>query len=158
MESGHKARPREREFLGRAALAHPPTPPHSSPARDTFLSAGLSSPNACRQGGTHSGTVPAGRGSKGDSRGGTAGNRGAKLAFGKTRIALLANFSLTCARRRAYGGRAAVARKKSVVISCWLIKISLSHAHQVICHGVRFSPRASARIHSPIELSLTACE
>jgi len=35
--------------------------------------------------------VPTGRGSKGESREGTAGTRGAGLVFGKTRIALLAN-------------------------------------------------------------------
>ena len=59
------------------------TTPQSSPARDTFPSAGLSSASVCRQGGTHSGTVPTGRGSRGDSREGTAGNRGAGLVLEK---------------------------------------------------------------------------
>ena len=46
-------------------FAHATTTPQSSPARDTFSSAGLSSSSVCRQGETHSGTVPTGRGSKG---------------------------------------------------------------------------------------------
>ena len=74
---------------------------------------------AANQGGTHSGTVPAGRGSRGGSRGGTAGTRGAGLVFGKTRIALLAKFWLTRAPGRAFGGRAAVARlPKSYATAC----------------------------------------
>ena len=89
------------------------TPPQWSPARDTFPSAGLSSPNACRQGGTHSGTVRTGRGSKGGSRGGTTGIRGAGLVFGKSGMALPATLSLTRAPRRPYDGSAAVARLPS---------------------------------------------
>ena len=50
---------------------------------------------------------------EGDSREGTAGNRGAGLALDKTGIALPAYLSLTCAHRRADGGRAAVARLPS---------------------------------------------
>ena len=50
---------------------------------------------------------------KGETREGTAGNRGVGLVFGKTKMALLANFQLTRAPRRAYGGRAAVARLPS---------------------------------------------
>ena len=46
--------------------------------RDLSSSAGLSSSSSvCRQGGTHSGTVATRRGSRGGSREGTAGNRGA---------------------------------------------------------------------------------
>ena len=64
-------------------------------------------------------TVPAGRGSRGGSRGGTAGTCGAGLVFGKTRIALLAKFWLTRAPGRAFGGRAAVARlPKSYATAC----------------------------------------
>ena len=66
--------------------------------------------SVCRQGGTHSGTVPTGRGSKGDSREGTAGIRGVGLVFKKSGMALPATFSLTRAHRRACGGRAAAAR------------------------------------------------
>ena len=69
-----------------------PPSPQQSPARDTFPLAGLSSSSVCRGSGTHSGTVPTGRGSKGETRVGTAGNRGVGLVFGKTRMALLANF------------------------------------------------------------------
>ena len=80
-------------FVEAALRTHPPTSPQLSPARDSFPSAGLSSSRVCvaNQGGTHLGTVPTGRGSKGESREGTAGTRGAGLVFGKTRIALLAN-------------------------------------------------------------------
>ena len=67
----------------------------SWPARDTFPSAGLSSPNACRQGGTHSGTVPTGRGSGDDSRESTAGTRGVGAASKKSGMALPATLSLT---------------------------------------------------------------
>ena len=63
-----------------------------SPARDTFPLDGLSSSSVCRESGTHSGTVPTGRGSKDETRVSTAGNRGVGLVFGKTRMALLANF------------------------------------------------------------------
>ena len=79
---------------GRAIFASyaQPTPPQPSPARDTFPLAGLSSLSVCRQGGTHSGTVPTGRGSKGETREGTAGSRGVGLVFGKFKMALLANF------------------------------------------------------------------
>ena len=66
--------------------------------------------SVCRQGGTHSGTVPTGRGSRDDSREGTAGIRGVGLAFEKSGMALPATFSLTRAHRRACGGRAAAAR------------------------------------------------
>ena len=58
----------------------------------TFPLAGLSSSSVCRESGTHSGTVPTGRGSKDETRVSTAGNRGVGLVFGKTRMALLANF------------------------------------------------------------------
>ena len=69
-----------------------PPSPQQSPARDTFPLAGLSSSSVCRGSGTHSGTVPTGRGSKDETRVSTAGNRGVGLVFGKTRMALLANF------------------------------------------------------------------
>ena len=115
------------------------TPPQWSPARDTFPSAGLSSPNACRQGGTHSGTVRTGRGSKGGSRGGTTGIRGAGLVFGKSGMALPATLSLT-------------PDAHPVNLTMGALR---AHASQVIRHGVRsrFSPRASARIHSYNELT-----
>ena len=69
--------------------------------------------SVCRQGGTHSGTVPTGRGSRDDSRESTAGIRGVGLAFEKSGMALPATFSLTRAHRRAWGGRAAAARLTS---------------------------------------------
>ena len=48
---------------------------------------------------THSWTLDSADGTRleGGSCEGTAGTRGARLVFGKTRIALLANFQLTCA-------------------------------------------------------------
>eukprot|EP00312_Isochrysidales_sp_CCMP1244_P037362 CAMPEP_0202770902 /NCGR_PEP_ID=MMETSP1388-20130828/39748_1 /ASSEMBLY_ACC=CAM_ASM_000864 /TAXON_ID=37098 /ORGANISM="Isochrysis sp, Strain CCMP1244" /LENGTH=167 /DNA_ID=CAMNT_0049439779 /DNA_START=99 /DNA_END=603 /DNA_ORIENTATION=+ len=64
---------------------------HNDPAaiaRDRFRSVGLSSPSVCRQGGTYSGTVPTGRGSRDDSREGTAGIRGVGLASEKSGMAL----------------------------------------------------------------------
>ena len=54
-----------------------------------------------------------GRGSRGDSREGTAGNRGAGLVFEKSGMAPPATLSLTRAPRRPYDGRAAVARLPS---------------------------------------------
>ena len=84
-------------------FVHTPTPPQPSPARDTFPSAGLSSSSVCRQGGTHSGTAPTGRGSRGGSR----GNRGAGLVFDKSGMAPPATLSLTRAPRRPHDGRAA---------------------------------------------------
>ena len=97
----------------RRSGARYPHPPRRIRRRRATRSRRLDCPRRVRvanQGGTHSGTVPAGRGSRGGSRGGTAGTRGAGLVFGKTRIALLANFWLTRAPGRAFGGRAAVAR------------------------------------------------
>ena len=97
-----------------AALRFTTTPPHSSPARDRLPSAGLPSTSGCRQPKRHAleGSADGTR-LEGDSREGTAGNRGAGLALDKTGIALPANLSLTCAPRRADGGRAAVARLPS---------------------------------------------
>ena len=66
--------------------------------------------SVCRQGGTHSGTVQTGRGSRGESREGTAGIRGVGLAFEKSCMALPATLSLRRATHRDCGGRAAVAR------------------------------------------------
>ena len=91
------------------------------------------------QGDTHSRVVPTGRGSRATlGREGTAGNRGVGLAFDKTGIALPANLSLTCAPRRADGGRAEVARQA-----------------KLYANGMRsrIGSRASTRIRSPIELS-----
>ena len=45
-------------------LENRPSSPQPSPARDTFPLAGLSSSSVCYESGTHSGTVPTGRGSK----------------------------------------------------------------------------------------------
>ena len=56
------------------------------------------------------GTVPTGRGSRCDSREGTAGTRAAGLVFEKSGMAPPATLSLTHAPRRPYDGRAAVAR------------------------------------------------
>ena len=97
-----------------AALRFTTTPPHSSPARDRLPSAGLPSTSGCRQPKRHAleGSADGTR-LEGDSREGTAGNRGVGLAFDKTGIALPAYLSLTCAHRRADGGRAAVARLPS---------------------------------------------
>ena len=58
----------------------------------------------------YSGTVPTGRGSRDDSREGTAGIRGVGLASEKSGMALPATLSLTRAHHRDCGGRAAVAR------------------------------------------------
>ena len=106
----------------RRSGARYPHPPRRIRRRRATRSRRLDCPRRVRvanQGGTHSGTVPAGRGSRGGSRGGTAGTRGAGLVFGKTRIALLANFWLTRAPGRAFGGRAAVARlPKSYATAC----------------------------------------
>ena len=110
--------------------------PHSSPARDRLPSAGLPSTSGCRQPTRHAleGSADGTR----DSREGTAGNRGVGLAFDKTGIALPANLSLTCAPRRADGGRAEVARQA-----------------KLYANGMRsrIGSRASTRIRSPIELS-----
>ena len=124
-----------------AALRFTTTPPQSSPARDRLPSAGLPSTSGCRQPKRHAleGSADGTR-LEGDSREGTAGNRGAGLAFDKTGIALPANLSLTCAPRRADGGRAEVARQA-----------------QLYANGMRsrIGSRTSARVPSPIELSLT---
>ena len=113
--------------------------PHSSPARDRLPSAGLPSTSGCRQPKRHAleGSADGTR-LEGDSREGTAGNRGAGFAFDKTGIALPANLSLTCAPRRADGGRAEVARQA-----------------KLYANGMRsrIGSRASTRIRSPIELS-----
>ena len=113
--------------------------PHSSPARDRLPSAGLPSTSGCRQPKRHAleGSAEGTR-LEGDSREGTAGNRGVGLAFDKTGIALPANLSLTCAPRRADGGRAEVARQA-----------------KLYAKGVRsrIGSRTSARVPSPIELS-----
>ena len=113
--------------------------PHSSPARDRLPSAGLPSTSGCRQPKRHAleGSADGTR-LEGDSREGTAGNRGVGLAFDKTGIALPANLSLTCAPRRADGGRAEVARQA-----------------KLYANGMRsrIGSRASTRIRSPIELS-----
>ena len=96
-------------------------------------------PSGCRQPRQHALEGSAG-GTRleGDSREGTAGNRGVGLAFDKTGIALPANLSLTCALRRADGGRAEVARQA-----------------KLYANGMRsrIGSRASTRIRSPIELS-----
>jgi len=106
----------------RRSGARYPHPPRRIRRRRATRSRRLDCPGRVRvanQGGTHSGTVPAGRGSRGGSRGGTAGTCGAGLVFGKTRIALLAKFWLTRAPGRAFGGRAAVARlPKSYATAC----------------------------------------
>ena len=65
--------------------------------------------SVCRQGGTHSGTVPTGRGSKGDSRGGPdwhpwRGARLRKVGHGSTRN-FLANTRAPPSLRRARCGR-----------------------------------------------------
>ena len=118
-----------------------PTPPHSSPARDRLPSAGLPSTSGCRQPKRHAleGSADGTR-LEGDSREGTAGNRGVGLAFDKTGIALPAKLSLTCAPRQADGGRAEVARQA-----------------KLYAKGVRsrIGSRTSARVPSPIELSPT---
>ena len=122
-----------------AALRFTTTPPQSSPARDRLPSAGLPSTSGCRQPKRHAleGSADGTR-LEGDSREGTAGNRGVGLAFDKTGIALPANLSLTCAPRRADGGRAEVARQA-----------------KLYANGMRsrIGSRASTRIRSPIELS-----
>ena len=116
-----------------------PTPPHSSPARDTFPSAGLPSSSACRQ--------PR-RDALRDSAGGTRLERrlprrhgwhpwrGARLRKDQDRSTgkVLADTRARSSLRRARCGRTPT---------------------QVICHGVRsrFSTRASARNHSSNELS-----
>ena len=114
--------------------------PPSSPARDRLPSAGLPSTSGCRQPKRHAleGSADGTR-LEGDSREGTAGNRGVGLAFDKTGIALPANLSLTCAPRRADGGRAEVARQAKLYLA----------------NGMRsrIGSRASTRIRSPIELS-----
>ena len=76
--------------------------PHSSPARDRLPSAELPSTSGCRQPKRHvlEGSADGAR-LEGDSREGTAGNRGVGLAFDKTGIALPANLSLSCVPRRA---------------------------------------------------------
>mmetsp|Transcript_2190 Transcript_2190/g.6522 ORF Transcript_2190/g.6522 Transcript_2190/m.6522 type:complete len:271 (-) Transcript_2190:91-903(-) len=130
------------------------------------------------QGGTHSGTVPAGRGSRGGSRGGTAGTRGAGLVFGKTRIALLAKFWLTRAPGRAFGGRAAVARlPKSYATACDLDsarELGLASGWPIACeegvhtqtphktpHTVSSVPRRPARLleveHAALASHVTSC-
>ena len=83
-------------------FVHTPTPPQPSPARDTFPSAGLSSLRVCRQGGTHSGTVPTGHGSRGGSREGTAGNRGAGLVLQKVGYGSARNSLADTRARRPY--------------------------------------------------------
>ena len=101
-------------------LEHTPTPRRNYRPGARHVPVGWTVLVVCvaNQGETHSWTVPMGRGSKG-SREGTAGTRGAGLVFGKTRIALLANFWLTRAPGRAFGGRAAVARlPKSYATAC----------------------------------------
>ena len=122
-----------------AALRFTTTPPQSSPARDRLPSAGLPSTSGCRQPKRHAleGSADGTR-LEGDSREGTAGNRGAGLAFDKTGIALPAKLSLTCAPRQADGGRAEVARQA-----------------KLYAKGVRsrIGSRTSARVPSPIELS-----
>ena len=72
-----------------AALRFATTPPQSSPARDGLPSAGLPSTSGCRQPKRHAleGSADGTR-LEGDSREGTAGNRGVGLAFDKTGIAL----------------------------------------------------------------------
>jgi len=74
---------------------------------------------------------------EGDSREGTAGNRGAGLVFEKSGMAPPATLSLT---------------RAPVDLTTGALR---SHASRVICHGVRsrFSTRTSARIHSYNELT-----
>ena len=74
--------------------------------------------SVCRQGGTHSGTVATGRGSRGD-REGTAGNRGAGLVLEKVGYGSARNSLADTRARRPYDGCAAVARlPKSYATAC----------------------------------------
>ena len=77
-----------RRFVDAALRTHKHTP-HSSPARDRLPSAGLPSTSGCRQPKRHAleGSADGTR-LEGDSREGTAGNRGVGLAVDKTGIAL----------------------------------------------------------------------
>ena len=92
-----------------ASYTHTHTP-HSSPARDTLPSAGLSSSRVCAAKAGHTQGQCRRDAARRAWLRSAAGTRRRGLAFEKSGMALPATFSLTRAHRRACGGRAAAAR------------------------------------------------